>query len=111
MAKETRKQIIEQTRNEVAKKYKDEIKNMQERINKLADMFNNEQKLRLSFQNKVESLEDKVRQYEDWIERLQSFMDMPEDEREKEFATMKLKRETAEKMKYLTDFYTRYLHF
>ena len=36
-----------------------------------------------------EELKEKIQQYEDWIERLQEFMDMPEDVRKGEIEKMR----------------------
>lgn len=109
MAKETRKQIVEQTRNEVARHYKAEVARLEERLNKYVEAYAEEARVRQRYQNKVEELQEKVNQYEDWIERLQSFMDMEPDAREKAFTEMKLEKENAEQMKHLLGFYGKYL--
>lgn len=83
MAKETRKQIVEQTRNEVARQYNKKISDLEERLDRYVSAHGNEARLRQTYQNKMEELQEKVNQYEDWIRRLQEYMDMPEDVREK----------------------------
>lgn len=80
--KETRKQIVEQTRNEVIKQYNTKLQHFQERINKLAKDYAIERQKRIECQEKFDELQEKVNQYEDWIQRLQEFMDMPESQRE-----------------------------
>lgn len=85
MAKETRKQIVEQTRNEVARQYKARITELEERLKRANDgqwqfmrAYNEERQ-------RADELQEKVNQYEDWIRRLQEFMDMPEDARKKAY--------------------------
>ena len=80
--KETRKQIVEQTRNDVARQYNAQISRLQERIDDLAEDYNTERRKRIECQEKVDELQEKVNQYEDWIRRLQEFMDMPDNQRE-----------------------------
>lgn len=72
----TRKQIVEQTRNEVVKQYTANLQILMERINEL---------------------QEKVNLYEDWIQRLQEFMEMPESQREEYIAHMK-EQENANKI-------------
>lgn len=81
--KETRKQIVEQTRNEVARQYKAEINSIQESKERLSKDYYDLQIKYWDMKNKVDELEEKVRQYEDWNRRLQEFMDMGEDDRKK----------------------------
>lgn len=83
MAKETRKQIVEQTRQEVVKQYKAKIDNLQERLNTANEKSSDYWKRYVTERNRADGLQEKVNQYEDWIRRLQEYMDMPEDAREK----------------------------
>ena len=85
----TRKQIVEQTRNEVVKQYTANLQILMERINKLAKDYDIEK------QKRVE-LQEKVNQYEDWIQRLQEFIGIPESQREEYIAHMK-EQENANK--------------
>ena len=86
----TRKQIVEQTRNEVVKQYTANLQILMERINKLAKDYDIEK------QKRVE-LQEKVNQYEDWIQRLQEFIGIPESQREEYIAHMK-EQENANKI-------------
>lgn len=98
MAKENRKQIVEQTRNEVARQYKAQIASLQESLLK-ADGKKNEYARKVAKQcDEILALQEKVSQYEDWIRRLQEFMDMEPDAREKAFAEMKLRTEIDKKL-------------
>ena len=78
----TRKQIVEQTRNEVVKQYTAKLQILMERINKLTKDDDIEK------QKRVE-LQEKVNQYEDWIQRLQEFIGIPESQKEEYIAHMK----------------------
>lgn len=81
MKKKTKKEIEGALRNELAKKHSSDIKNLQERINKLANDYYELQKKYRECNDKRLEAEEKVEQYEDWIRRLQEYCDMPEDTR------------------------------
>ena len=93
----TRKQIVEQTRNEVVKQYTAKLQILMERINKLTKDYDIEKQKRLECQERIDELQEKVSQYEDWIQRLQEFMEMPESQREEYIAHMK-EQENANKI-------------
>ena len=86
----TRKQIVEQTRNEVVKQYTAKLQILMERINKLTKDYDIEKQKRIE-------LQEKVNQYEDWIQRLQEFIGIPENKREEYIAHMKA-QENANKI-------------
>lgn len=85
----TRKQIVEQTRNEVVKQYTANLQILMERINKLTKDYDIEKQKRIECQERINELQEKVSQYEDWIQRLQEFMEMPENQREEYIVHMK----------------------
>lgn len=93
----TRKQIVEQTRNEVVKQYTAKLQILMERINKLTKDYDIEKQKRIECQERIDELQEKVNQYEDWIQRLQEFMEMPENQREEYIAHMK-EQENANKI-------------
>ena len=93
----TRKQIAEQTRNEVVKQYTANLQILMERINKLAKDYDIEKQKRIECQERIDELQEKVNLYEDWIQRLQDFMEMPENQREEYIAHMK-EQENANKI-------------
>lgn len=107
MAKETRKQIVEQTRNEVARLYKSRITELEERLKRANDgqwqfmRAYNEEKQR------ADELQEKVNQYEDWIRRLQEYMDMPEDAREKALEQERAKFAVNSKLDSMLGVYSR----
>ena len=92
-----RKQIVEQTRNEVVKQYTANLQILMERINKLAKDYDIEKQKRIECQERIDELQEKVNLYEDWIQRLQEFMEMPENQREEYIAHMK-EQENANKI-------------
>lgn len=85
----TRKQIVEQTRNEVVKQYTAKLQILMERINKLTKDYDIEKQKRIECQERIDELQKKVNQYEDWIQRLQEFMEMPENQKEEYIVHMK----------------------
>lgn len=91
--KQTKKEIEATLRNKLAKQYTTKIDYLNERIEKLGKELSEERKKRIEAQNKTSELEEKVIQYEDWIHRLQEFMDMNEDDRKNALAEMKVKAE------------------
>lgn len=93
----TRKQIVEQTRNEVVKQYTANLQILIERINKLTKDYDIEKQKRIECQERIDELQEKVNQYEDWIQRLQEFMEMPENQREEYIAHIK-EQENANKI-------------
>ena len=93
----TRKQIVEQTRNEVVKQYTANLQILMERINKLTKDYDVEKQKRIECQERIDELQEKVNLYEDWIQRLQDFMEMPENQREEYIAHMK-EQENANKI-------------
>lgn len=88
MAKKTRKEIEETLRNKMTNKHNEYVEAQQKRYSELWDTYCRARKECDKYQEENEQLKEKVRQYEDWIERLQEFMDMPEDMRKKEIEKM-----------------------
>ena len=93
----TRKQIVEQTRNEAVKQYTANLQILMERINKLTKDYDIEKQKRIECQERIDELQEKVNQYEDWIQRLQEFIGIPENQKEEYIAHMK-EQENANKI-------------
>ena len=89
----TRKQIVEQTRNEVVKQYTAKLQILMERINKLTKDYDIEKQKRIECQERIDELQEKVNQYEDWIQRLQEFIDIPESQKEEYIVHMKVQED------------------
>lgn len=85
MNKQTKRQIVEQTRNKIAHNYASKIKELENKIKELSkkkfDLCIENEKLKLE----NEQCKEKIAQYEDWIYRLQEFMDMPNELRNEKF--------------------------
>lgn len=90
--KETKKQIKAQLINEVKKQYECKIKDLQdsrdywrkhctEALSEQSKLIKQKQEL----ENKNLELKDKILQYEEWIERMQDFCNLPESERKSAF--------------------------
>ena len=81
--KETRKQIEAQVRNKLAKQYNERLelanKGKAEAWKAFYGACRNNQDLK----EENERLKEKIEQYENWIERLQEFCNLPEDMRNK----------------------------
>ena len=107
--KETKKQIKAQLVNEIAKQYAKREESLKERI-----CFLEERQIRANsriaeLEKENIELKDKVEQYEDWIRRLQEFMDMEPDARDKAIADLKVRSEISQNMKGVMDFYSRFM--
>ena len=115
MKKLTNAQIREQVRKELSKsfqkKYETELKSLEEfkRLyhKTLAEKEDLAKKyFELSGENGA--LKDKVAQYEDWIIRLQEFMDMEPNAREEAIQKFKTEKAVTEQMHDILDFYGRF---
>ena len=102
--KKTQKEIEGTLRNKLCKQYTAKMENYQERIDRLAKELSVERKKRIEAQSKVEELEEKVAQYEDWNRRLQEFMDMNEEDRKNYLMQLKVSAE-------ISDVFDMYKHF
>ena len=94
MAKETKKQLKAQIINEVQRSYRNKMESYEERITNLSNLFQKEQEYSRKLDKKCAELEEsnnelkeKVAQYEEWVERMQDFCNLPENERQQAFAT------------------------
>mgnify|MGYP001771977104 CR=1 FL=1 len=101
----TRKQIVEQTRNEVAKQYTAKLQILMERINKLTKDYDIEKQKRIECQERIDELQEKVNQYEDWIQRLQEFVDIPENQKEEYIVHMKAQEDANKIMLQIINLY------
>lgn len=89
MGKKTRKEIEQTLRNKIAHKQNEEREYQQKRYADLWERYTKACEERNKYERENEELTEKVRQYEDWIQRLQEFMDMPEDMRKAEIKKMR----------------------
>lgn len=107
--KETKKQIKAQLINEITKQYAKREASLKERICLLEERQIRSGNRVAELENENIRLKDKVEQYEDWIRRLQEFMDMEPDARDKAIADLKVRTEISQKMKGVMDFYSRFM--
>lgn len=89
MAKKTRKEIEQTLRNKLANKQNKERECQQKRYGDLWERYTKACEERDKYKRENEELTEKVQQYEDWIHRLQEFVDMPEDMRKAEIKKMR----------------------
>ena len=81
MPKLNKKQIENELRGKIAKQYTEKVAKLEDEINRLHEA-NAEYRTRAykAEQEKLE-MQDKLKQFEDWNNRLQEFMDMSEEDR------------------------------
>lgn len=105
------KEIREQTRNEVAKQYKKKISDYEERIHALHLSHENMWKKWSELSKENDELKEKLHIYEDWINRLQDFCNLPDEEREKAVKQYQTNIEVNEKIDSLMAMYSRFFNF
>ena len=100
---ETKKQIENQLRNKIAKQYTSRIKNLEERNRQLYSDYQNAIKRAQEAEYKLGELQDKITQYEDWIERLQEFCNMSEEDRNVAIEELKRKKQLNSTMEFVAN--------
>lgn len=93
MPKLTKKEIENQLRGKIAKQYTEKVTKLEDEINRLREA--NAEYRRRAYQAEQEKLEmqDKLKQYEDWNNRLQEFMDMSDEDRKAYVENLKKTKE------------------
>ena len=86
MGRQSKKQIKAQLINEVAKTYADKLQREQDKVERLGRMYHITKAAADKLREENLKLQEKVEQQEDWIRRLQEFMDMDDDTRQKAIA-------------------------
>ena len=86
MGRQSKKQIKAQLINEVAKTYADKLQREQDKVVMLGRMYQTMKTTADKLKEENLKLQEKVEQQEDWIRRLQEFMDMDDDTRQKAIA-------------------------
>lgn len=87
--KQLRAQIINEVSKEYKNKYEDRITQLQELLHETNIKLRNCQSDLRPLKVENDDLSQKVHQYQDWIIRLQDFMDMPEEVRQVEIENHK----------------------
>lgn len=107
--KETKKQIKAQLTNDISLRFKKRIDTLETELRCVRSELRECDNQRRKAERTVLELQDKVEKYEDWIRRLQEFMDMEPDARDKAIADLKVRSEISQKMKGVMDFYSRFM--
>lgn len=92
--KETKKQIKAQMQNEFAKKEKQIREMYHERLQELIKTCEETEAKKNEYYQRAIDAEEKVRQYEEWIERMQDFCNMSEEDRALAIEKYKNEKET-----------------
>ena len=113
--KQTRKQIKAELINELSaqykKSYENRIKHLEDNLHVSIERCDKLQKKNFELINRNDELEQKVIQYEDWINRLQTWCNLSDDEREKAIKQYKDEREGSENLKEVMKMFDMYFKF
>lgn len=93
----TKKELKAQLTNEIAKRFQTKILNLESDVMHFKTLFNEERKKRFEIENKYNELQEKFQQYEDWNNRLQEFVNMSPEDREKYIEEKKKSKEIQNK--------------
>lgn len=118
--KETKKQIKAQVVNEVRRQYDQKLQQKTEVIELWKKKYLEVEAVRRDVSKECrllreenELLKQKVAQYEEWIERMQEFCNLPEEERKQAFTTymdgIKSRMERDEEMKAFGSLFGHYM--
>ena len=107
--KETKKQIKAQLINEVSAQYRYKIARLENQIKYMENRLAQQHQETLEYRQRALKAEEELEKYQDWNRRLQEFMDMEPDARDKAIADLKVKSEISQKMKGIMDFYSRFM--
>lgn len=107
--KETKKQIKAQLINEVSAQYRYKMARLENQIKYMENRLALQHKETLEYRQRALKAEEELEKYQDWNRRLQEFMDMEPDARDKAIADLKVRSEISQKMKGIMDFYSRFM--
>lgn len=103
--KETKKQIKAQLTNEISLRFKKRIDVLETELRCVRSELRECDTQRRKAERTVLELQDKVEKYEDWNRRLQEFMDMTPEEREKVIQDSKLRVATNQRLNKIMDMF------
>lgn len=103
--KESKKQIKAQLTNEIAAKYKSRIDNLESEIKRLTERGFKMQIWNETLVSENIRLKEQLEKYEDWNRRLQEFMDMSEEDRNKYLAELHIQSKINQKMDSFLNFF------
>lgn len=107
--KETKKQIKAQLINEVSAQYRYKMARLENQIKYMENRLAQQHQETLEYRQRALKAEEELEKYQDWNRRLQEFMDMDPDARDKAIADLKVRSEISQKMKGIMDFYSRFM--
>lgn len=99
MSKQSKKQIKAQLINEISAQYRHSTEGWKKNYDRMLETAQKLEKERNEFRKRALEAEDKLAQYEDWIERLQDFCNLSDEDREKAISKMKADNEMESKYK------------
>ena len=103
--KETKKQIEAQAINECAKQFRSRIESLELRLKAQVEINQSCQQRNRELQAENIRLKNELEKYEDWNRRLQEFMDMTPEEREKIIQDSKLRVSTNQRLNKIMDMF------
>ena len=107
--KETKKQIKAQLINEVSAHYRYKMARLENQIKYMENRLAQQHQETLEYRQRALKAEEELEKYQDWNRRLQEFMDMEPDARDKAIADLTVRAEINQKMKGGMDFYSRFM--
>lgn len=105
MAKQTKKELKAQLTNEIAKRFQTKILNLESDVMHFRTLFVEERKKRFEIENKYNELQEKFQQYEDWNIRLQEFVNMSPEDRDRYIEENKTNKEFQERLNKMMNTY------
>lgn len=109
MSKESKKQIKAQAINECSKQYRERIKSLEIQVCALRTKLSEVERQKVETDRENIKLKDELEKYQDWNRRLQEFMDMEPDVREKALAEIELRTETNSRLKRVLAVFTNFI--
>lgn len=107
--KETKKQIKAQLINEISAQYRYKMARLENQIKYMENRLAQQHQETLEYRQRALKAEEELEKYQDWNRRLQEFMDMEPDARDKAIVDLKARSEISQKMKGIMDFYSRFM--
>lgn len=107
MAKVTPSQIRERTRNEVAMQFHEKIKNLKALVKSKDEQIAELQDLYHKAATELSELKAKNNMQEEWIERMQDFCNMTEEDRKEFIEQQRTKHRLDRDMECVMDLYSR----
>ena len=105
-SKLTKKQIKAQLINEVSAQYHNKITSLGNQIKYMSNQLALQRQQTLEYRQRALKAEEEVEKYQDWNHRLQEFMDMTPEEREKHFVEFQTRNKLNEKMTSLMNMFS-----